>query len=109
MLMKITSTPETDPSTGNDDPAPTQPETEAQDMAKSLMDDETCSSVGRHALGRGRWTMTELKYAAARDKNGGPLRLILKACGQYSKLCPYCFNVETGEGKDDNQNHSIHS
>jgi hypothetical protein len=35
MLMKITSTPEKDSSTGNDDPAPTQPETEAQDMARA--------------------------------------------------------------------------
>ena len=70
------------------------------------MDDEALCSAGRITLGRGRWTMPEFKHAAQRDKNGGALRQILKACGKYSTLCPYCFNTETGEGKEDHPNHA---
>jgi hypothetical protein len=51
-------------------------------MAHGLMDDEGLCCAGRTTLGRGRWTMTELKYAAQRDKNGGTLLQILNACGK---------------------------
>jgi hypothetical protein len=50
--------------------------------------------------------MQELTYAAERDKNGGALKRILNACGKYSTLCPYCFNTDTGEGKEDHPDHA---
>ena len=83
-----------------------QPDQLTIDMASGLMDDEGACSAGRKTLGRGRWTMLELRYAAERDKNGGALKRILNACGKYSTLCPYCFNTATGEGKEDHPNHA---
>jgi hypothetical protein len=47
-----------------------------------------------------------MKIAAERDKNGGILKRILNACGKYSTLCPYCFDTETGESKEDTANHA---
>ena len=45
-----------------------QPDQLTRAMAYGLMDDESISSAGRTTLGRGRWTMQELTYAAERDK-----------------------------------------
>jgi hypothetical protein len=75
-------------------------------MAHGLMDDEGICSAGRTTLGRERWTMTEIHHAAKLDKNGGVTSQIFNACGKYSTLCPYCFNIATGEGKEDHQNHT---
>ena len=64
------------------EPQHDQPDQQTRDMAHGLMDDEGLCCAGRTTLGRGRWTMTELKYAAQRDKNGGTLLQILNACGK---------------------------
>jgi len=75
---------------------------------KDLMDDEALCSTYRSLLGRSRWTTPEMKNAAERDKNGGILKRkrILNACRKYSTLCPYCFDTEIGEGKEDISSHA---
>ncbi len=40
-------------------------------------------------------------------KNGRTLKNILNACGKYNTLCPYCFNIDTGEGREDHPDHAV--
>jgi hypothetical protein len=82
-----------------------QPDQQTRDIAYGLMDDEALCSAYRTILGRRRWTTPEMKYAAERDKHGGILKRILNSCGKYKTFCPYCFDTDTGEGKEDHPNH----
>ena len=67
-LLKLISKVAPDSAENESDINPDALHPETREMAKSMMDDETCNSVGRAALRRGRWTMQEQSYAAERDK-----------------------------------------
>jgi len=85
---------------------PEQLDEETIDIAHSLIDDEAICSIGRTTISRGTWTMQDMKQAAKQSKNGRTLKSILSACGKYNTMCPYCFNIDTGEGREDHPDHA---
>ena len=57
-------------------------------------------------LARHPHTMSELRRLAKYQGRVEVLTEVLDQCGKWKEYCPYCFDIEKGEGHRDSRTHS---